>query len=41
MDSISKVISQYKTLESAVKSEKEATAIKNRGDKIVNTSFNV
>jgi len=41
MDSISKVISQYKTLESAVKSEKETTAIKNRGDKIVNTSFNV
>ena len=41
MDSISKVISQYKTLETAVKSEKETTAIKNRGDKIVNTSFNV
>lgn len=39
-DSISKTVSQYKTLEDAVKSEKNATGNKIRGDKQVNSAFN-
>lgn len=40
IDSVSKLVGQYKTLESAVKAEKETTAVKIRGDKQVNSSFN-
>lgn len=39
-DSISKTVSQYKSLEDAVKSEKNTTGNKVRGDKQVNSSFN-
>ena len=40
IDSMSKVVSQYKSLESAVKAEKQDTAVKIRGDKQVNSEFN-
>jgi hypothetical protein len=40
IDSMSKVVSQYKSLESAVKAEKKDTAVKIRGDKQVNSEFN-
>lgn len=40
MDSVSKLIGQYKTLESAVKAERETMAVKIRGDKQVNSQFN-
>lgn len=39
-DSMSKIVSQYKSLESAVKAEKENNAVKIRGDKQVNAQFN-
>lgn len=40
IDSISKVVSQYKSLEAAVKAEKQDSAVKIRGDKQVNSEFN-
>jgi hypothetical protein len=40
IDSVSKLVSQYKTLESAVKAEKETTNVKIRGDKKVDGNFN-
>ena len=39
-DSTSKIVGQYKTLETAVKSEKETTNVKIRGDKKVDSNFN-
>ena len=39
-DSMSKIVGQYKTLEAAVKSEKENTSVKIRGDKKVDSYFN-
>ena len=39
-DSMSKIVGQYKTLETAVKSEKETTNVKIRGDKKVDSNFN-
>jgi hypothetical protein len=39
-DSMSKIVGQYKTLETAVKSEKESTTVKIRGDKKVDSNFN-
>jgi hypothetical protein len=39
-DSMSKIVGQYKTLEVAVKSEKENTSVKIRGDKKVDAYFN-
>jgi hypothetical protein len=39
-DSMSKIVGQYKTLETAVKSEKETTNVKIRGDKKVDGNFN-
>lgn len=39
-DSMSKIVGQYKTLEAAVRSEKENTAVKIRGDKKVDSYFN-
>jgi hypothetical protein len=40
IDSVSKLVGQYKTLESAVKAEKETTNVKIRGDKKVDGNFN-
>ena len=39
-DSMSKIVGQYKTLEVAVKYEKENTSVKIRGDKKVDAYFN-
>lgn len=39
-DSMSKIVGQYKTLETAVKSEKETNNTKIRGDKKVDGNFN-
>jgi hypothetical protein len=39
-DSMSKIVGQYKTLETAVKSEKENNNVKIRGDKKVDSNFN-
>ena len=39
-DSMSKIVGQYKTLETAVKSEKETLNVKIRGDKKVDSNFN-
>ena len=40
IDSVSKLVGQYKTLETAVKSEKESSTVKIRGDKKVDSNFN-
>lgn len=40
IDSVSKLVGQYKTLEAAVKADKETLNVKIRGDKKVDSNFN-
>ena len=40
IDSTSKIVGQYKTLEQAVKNEKETSSSRIKGDKKVDANFN-
>ena len=40
IDSVSKLVGQYKTLEAAVKADKETLNVKIRGDKKIDSNFN-